>query len=282
MKLGKFQIDVLDTGLFALDGGAMFGVVPKNLWSKAYNAGDNENRIPLAARPLLIRYDDKVILVDAGNGNKINEKFAAIYGIDKEKSDIELALSKFNLKRENITDFIYTHLHFDHAGGSTLIENDKIVPSFANAKHYVQKEHYDWAMKPSVKDKASFVPENYMAVIEKGMLELLEGQGDIYPGIDVIPVYGHTKAMQMIHLHDNNENLIFMADLAPTSAHIPVPFVMGYDNYPMTTIEEKQKWLPIIHEEKWTIVFEHDAFYDAGKLGRNDRGFFVEEKFKLI
>ena len=143
MKLGNFEIDVLDTGVFGLDGGAMFGVVPKVLWAKGYNEGDDKNRIPLAARPMLIRWDDKNLLIDTGNGTKYNEKIAKIYDIDLQKSVIETALSPFGLKPEDITDVILTHLHFDHAGGGTVLQNGKAVPAFPNAKYYVQKEHYD-------------------------------------------------------------------------------------------------------------------------------------------
>lgn len=281
LKIGKFQIDIVDTGSLALDGGAMFGVVPKALWQKAYSEADELNRIPMASRPLLVRWEDKVMLIDAGSGNKLGEKLEKIYNINSEKTPISAGLSKYNIKPEDITDFVYTHLHFDHAGGSTIIENGEPVPVFKNAKNYVQKSQYDWAMNPTMKDRASFMKENWEPVRAGGKFELLEGEGNIYDGISVIPVDGHTKGMQMIKISDGGETLLFGADLTPTTAHISYPFIMGYDNFPLTTLAEKEKYFPIAYEDNWTIVFEHDAFSQAGKLGMNEKGIYVKEKFDI-
>lgn len=281
IKIGKFQIDLLDTGSLALDGGAMFGVVPKALWQKAYYEADELNRIPMASRPMLIRWDEKIMLIDSGSGNKLGEKLEKIYNLNPERTPITYGLAKYGLKPEDITDFVYTHLHFDHSGGSTVIENGEAVPVFKNAQHYVQKEQYNWAMKPTLKDRASFMPENWEPVRASGKLELLEGEGMIYDGISVIPVNGHTKGMQMIKINDNNETLLFGADLTPTTAHISMPFIMGYDNFPLTTLAEKQKYFPIAQEENWTIVFEHDAKTQAGKLGVNEKGIYVKEEIQI-
>lgn len=281
LKIGKFQIDVVDTGSLALDGGAMFGVVPKALWQRAYSEADDANRIPMASRPLLVRWDNKIMLIDSGSGDKLGEKFENIYKIEHDKTAINKGLSKYGLNTSDITDFIYTHLHFDHSGGSTIIENGEAVPVFNNAKHYVQQSQYNWAMKPTMKDRASFMKENWEPVRASGSLEMLDGVGEIYKGIEVIPVDGHTNGMQMVKISDGGETLLFGADLTPTSAHISYPFIMGYDNFPLTTLAEKEKYFPIAYEDNWTIVFEHDAFAQAGKLGMNEKGVFVKEKFDI-
>lgn len=278
MQLGKFKVDVIETGIFYLDGGAMFGVIPKAIWGTVYNNGDELNRIPLEARLMLIRWDEKIILVDTGNGNKLKAKIAERYGINLDKSSVELYLSKFDLKPEQITDVILTHLHFDHCGGATKIENGKIVPTFPNAKYYVQKEQYNWALKPTEKDRASYFTENYVPLKEEGMLELLDGDVDIYPGISVISISGHTKSMQLTKIHDEGKSILFCADLCPTSAHIPIPYVMGYDNEPLKTIEEKKLILPKAYEEGTIIVYEHDAFKQASKIKSFDKGFFAGEE----
>lgn len=281
MKLSKYNIDIVDTGIFALDGGAMFGVVPKPLWSRAYDKGDDKNRIPLASKPLLIRWDDKIVLVDTGNGTKYDDKFVSIYDVDIEKSDMDLALSKFGITPDDITDVIITHLHFDHAGGATKYEGKDIAPTFKNAKYYVQKEHYDWALKPTEKDRASFMNENYVPLYSNGLLELLEGEGEVFPDISVIPVYGHTKAMQMVKVSTDEGSILYPADLCPTAAHIKTPFVMGYDNFPLTTIDEKKKYFPQAYEENTVIIFEHDAFRQAVRLEMKDNKLTVSDEIKI-
>jgi glyoxylase-like metal-dependent hydrolase (beta-lactamase superfamily II) len=281
MKLGKFNIDIVDTGIFGLDGGSMFGVVPKAMWAKAYHPGDEMNRIPLSAQPMLVRWDDNVMLIDTGNGDKFNEKFAKIYSLDKERSSIVNALKQFEVTPEQVTHVILTHLHFDHVGGATLEVDGKIIPTFPNAKHYVQKEQLEWAKNPSEKDRASFIKDNYDPLIAEGLLETVDGEGDLMPGISVYPVFGHTHAMQLVKLSDGNESLLYAADLMPTSAHIHVPFVMGYDNLPLKTIDEKKRFLPQAYEEKWTLVYEHDAFKQATKVLSNERGFAAGETIEI-
>jgi len=284
IKIGKYNINVINLGNFALDGGAMFGVVPKNLWQRAYQGTDELNRIPLSTRILLIQNEKQNILVDTGNGMKWSAKIADIYKIDYSKDEIDLGLAKFNLKKSDITDVILTHLHFDHCGGATEILNDKLVPTFPNAKYYVQKQQLDWANNPTLKDKASFMKDNYQPLIDNNVLNFTDGKGDIFEGIEVLPIDGHTKHLQMIRIYDKNNqseinNLIYTADLVPTSAHIPLPYVMGYDNFPLTTLEEKFLYIPKIHNENWLICFEHDAFKQAGFLGMNEKGYFLEKEF---
>ena len=278
MKLGNYEIDVIETGRFGLDGGAMFGVVPKAIWAKSYEPGDDMNRIPLTARIMLIRSDDRNILVDTGNGTKGNEKFQKIYKINSEETRLDNALKPFGLEYGDITDVILTHLHFDHAGGATRMENGNIIPTFPNAKYYVQKDHLEWAKNPTEKDRASFVEDDFMPLEADGMLELLDGAGEIFPGIELIPVHGHTKAMQMLKIKGGEETLLYIADLSPTSAHIRLPFGLAYDNEPLITLEEKKKYLPQAYEEKWTVVFEHDAFTQASKIELTGKGFSAGEK----
>jgi len=282
MKIGKFTIQHFETGDFALDGGAMFGVVPKPLWSKAYNSGDELNRIPMTARGLLIQYEDRRIIVDTGCGSKMPLKLQNIYHVDYTRASIQASLEIHNLKAQDITDVIFTHLHFDHAGGSTYrTETGEIVPMFPNAKHYVQKDHLSWARNPTDKDKASFMPENWEPIIHNGMMEILDGPGELFPGLSVQTLHGHTQALQMITVNDDIQTLIFPADLLPTAAHIPVPYVMGYDNFPLTSMEEKHKILTKAVEEKWIICFEHDAFVPAGNIKHTDKGFALAEKVEL-
>lgn len=277
LQIGRYSIDIVDTGNFYLDGGAMFGVVPKTIWSKKYNSGDEKNRIPLAANPMIIKSENKNILVDSGNGVKYSQKLIDIYGFDIEKSNLELSLNKFNLSRYDITDVILTHLHFDHAGGSTFEINGKIEPTFPNAKYYVQKEHYKWACNPTDKDRASFIKSDYEPLISDGLLEFIEGDGELFDGIHVQCVNGHTQAMQLVKVIGDDKSLLFLADLAPTHAHLPYVFSLGYDNFPLTTMAEKKKIFPRAYEEKSIVVFEHDAFLQAATLKSVDKGFEVDE-----
>lgn len=281
MKLGKYKINVLDTGIFALDGGSMFGVVPKVIWAKKYNQGDELNRIPLAARPLLIQSDEKIILIDTGNGDKFSDTFASMYQIDREKSSIAFALSKFGLKPNDITDVLLTHLHFDHVGGATVLVNGKVQPTFTNAKYYVQKSHFEWAKNPTEKDKASFIPNNYMPLEADGLLELIDGDVEIFPGIKAITFNGHTRGMQAFLLTHETQTVFYPADFCPTSAHVPVPYVMGYDNEPLEAIKERKRILPQAYEEGWIVIYEHDAFTQASIINANEKGFFSDSFFNI-
>lgn len=281
MKIGKFTIELLDTGLLWLDGGAMFGVIPKALWSKAYDKGDMLNRIPLSARPLLIRWDNHIALIDTANGTKLDKKIADRFGVDLKKNNLELILNNYGLKSDDITDVFLTHLHFDHSGGATKLENGKIVPAFPNAKYFVQQSQFDWAINPSEKDRASFFNDNYVPLKEEGLLHFLNGDVDIYDGISTIRVNGHTRGMQLIKISDDNQTALYMADLCPTSAHIPIPFVMGYDNEPLETIKEKKNIFPVAVDENWTFIYEHDAYKQATKIIKTSKGFKAGEEIVI-
>jgi glyoxylase-like metal-dependent hydrolase (beta-lactamase superfamily II) len=258
VQIGKYTISAIETGRFALDGGAMFGVVPKNLWSRT-NPADEQNRIPMALRVLLIQGDGKNILVDTGMGEKYDEKSRAIYQLDNSKFSLTNSLAEKGVAPDEITDVIQTHLHFDHCGGLvTQTASGELVPTFPNAKVYVQKENLAWARNPTDKDRASYLKQDWEAIIANGMLEELDGPGEIFPGIELMLFHGHTRAQQLVHLHDDKTNIFFCADLMPTKAHIAFPFIMGYDNFPLTTLEEKKTLIPRMYEEKWLLFFEHD------------------------
>lgn len=278
MRSGKYQIDVVNTGIFGLDGGSMFGVVPKALWKKRYNEGDSENRIPLAAKPMLIQYDDKKILVDTGNGTKYDQKFQTIYNIDVKTSNFDNSLKTFGLSRKDITDVILTHLHFDHAGGATIEVNGEIQPTFPNARYYVQKDQYEWGLNPTLKDRGSFIKNDFLPLKEDGLLEIIDGEGKLFDDILLLPINGHTKAMQMVKLDTGEDTFLYLCDLCPTTAHVAYPFVMGYDNYPLVALEEKQKYFPIAFEEQWIMIFEHDAFFQAAKFIDKGKGFAVGDE----
>lgn len=277
----NISIRTIDTGIFGLDGGSMFGIIPKNLWVKAYTEPDEENRIPLAARPLLITYGDRRILVDTGNGNKFNEKLQKIYKIDLNKSNIVNALGKLDLKPEDITDVILTHLHFDHCGGSTIEVEGKIIPTFPNAKYYVQLEQWEWALKPTEKDAGSFMKNDFLPLKENDVLVLLNGKTKLFDTLEINTLFGHTPAMQTVKLNIDGQVYFYAADLFPTSAHLNLPYILAYDNYPLTTLKEKKEILQQAIEENWIIIFEHDAFIIAGKIGFENGKYFVKEKVNL-
>lgn len=282
ISLGPYTITSVETCRFALDGGAMFGVVPKNLWERAYPHVDGQNRIAMASRALLIRGEGRIIVVDAGCGTKMPEKLQSIYALDHSVYTLESGLAEQGVSPDQVTDFIYTHLHFDHAGGSTRLNGEgEIVPTFPNARHYVQKEQLAWGRNPTDKDRASFMPENWEPVAERGLLEELEGPGELFPGIELRTFHGHTRAMQLVIVHgadgDDHGGLAYMADLTPTSAHIPYPWIMGYDNFPLTTLEEKQQFLPEAYDRNWVLCFEHDAFTGGVRLVEGKKGFEGEE-----
>lgn len=281
MKIGDYKLHSVQTGLFKLDGGAMFGVVPKGLWTRT-NPSDEQNRIDMCTRALLLDKGDKKILIDTGIGYKLSEKLNNIYQVDYSKYTLENSLKELGLTNEDITDVILTHLHFDHAGGNTIIDaSGDPIPAFPNATYHVQKKHYDWALNPTERDKASFFPENYKVLEDKGVLKFTEGEHKFDDIITLVPVNGHTPGMQLIKFSDGENTLLYLADLIPTAGHIPVPYIMGYDLFPLTTLDEKKKHLLDIAENDWMITFEHDPHNEAGKIGLGDKGYFLRDKFSL-
>ncbi|RMF60792.1 MAG: MBL fold metallo-hydrolase [Calditrichaeota bacterium] len=277
MQIGKYQVNLVDAGRFRLDGGAMFGVVPRVLWEKKKPA-DEFNRIEMATMLLLLQSEGKNILIDTGLGNKLNQKLMNIYGVDQSQHNLAGGLAKLHLSSEDITDVILTHLHFDHVGGATSYdESGKLQPTFPNATYYVHKMQYDWAITPSEKDKASYIQDNFVPLREKGQLTLLEDELEIFPDITLIPLHGHTQGMLGILIKGEHQNLFYAADLIPTSAHISIPWIMSYDLYPMTTLEEKQQYLELASEQDWWVFFEHDPEIYCGKITRTEKGFVLKE-----
>lgn len=280
MKLSNYEIIPIETGRFALDGGAMFGVVPKNLWERT-NSADEQNRIELALRCLLLKGQEKNILIDTGIGEKLNEKLENIYKVNHSQNTLEKTLAENGVKNEDITDVIISHLHFDHTGGTTKTVNGEVELTFPNAIHHVQLEQWDWANSPAEKDRASFIIENFVLIEQQEKLNILNGPGTITDGIEVMVMYGHTPGMQLIKISDSENTLLYCADLIPTTSHIPVPWVMAYDNYPLTTIEEKKRLLPKIVDEDWILFFEHDPFIAAGRVELTDKGYKLKEEVIL-
>lgn len=258
MKIGRYEVKLVDAGRFRLDGGAMFGVVPKVLWHQKCPA-DEKNRIRMATNCLLLSGDNKNILIDTGIGYKSDEKFAKIFAIDYSEYDLNRSLQNLGTEHDEITDVILTHLHFDHTGGATEVsDNGQVVPTFPKAKYYVQKGQLEWAKNPLEKDRASFLKENFQPLEEAGQLVILERAGELFPTIELILVDGHTRAQQLVLIHGEERSLLFAGDLVPTSNHIPIPWVMGYDNEPLKTIQEKKKILERAAGENWLLFFEHD------------------------
>jgi len=274
LKIGNYTLTPVETGTFALDGGAMFGVVPKNLWNRT-NPADDNNRIDMALRALLVQGDGMNILIDTGMGDKYDEKTKSIYKLDHSKFTLLDSLARQGLKPGDITNVIQTHLHFDHCGGLvTKTDRGELVPTFPNAKVFVQKENLAWARKPTEKDRASYLKDDWEPIVSNGLIEEIHGPGELFPGIELRIFNGHTRAQQLPHIHDSAGNHVFFcADLFPTMAHINLPWIMGYDNFPLTTMEEKRALLPQAYEEKWHLFFEHDPVASFCTIESTPKGF---------
>jgi glyoxylase-like metal-dependent hydrolase (beta-lactamase superfamily II) len=273
LKIGPFDISYIETGYVSLDGGSMFGVIPKTIWNRT-NPADELNRIILAMRLLLIKYQDRIIITDCGVGNKLDQKLSSIYNVDHSKFDLQSGLKKAGLAAGQITDVILTHLHFDHAGGTTYYNpRGELKLTFPNAMHHLQKKHWSWALNPTEKDKASFMIENYMPVKDNKKLNLIDGPGELFPGLELMIFNGHTPALQTIKISDGQKTLFYCADLFPTASHIPLPYIMGYDVEPLITLSEKKKFLPAIADEQWILFFEHDPYHLAGYVQLTEKGY---------
>lgn len=255
MKLGELEFHILSMGHVLLDGGAMFGVIPKPMWEKKMPP-DARNRITLSMNSLLIHAGGKRILVETGAGDKMNAKLRDIYGLDGPFLDREL--QKFDLQPADIDIVVNTHLHFDHCGGNTRIEKDKAVPAFPNARYVVHRAEYDHAMDPTERDRASYFPDNYVPVREAGQFDLLYADAVIAPGVELVRLPGHVPDMFGVKLTGGGQTALLFGDLVPTTAHLPLPWIMGYDLYPMMTLENKKRWIPQVVREGWLALFAHD------------------------
>jgi len=278
MQIGKYKLKTIVSGFIALDGGAMFGIIPKPLWEKT-NPADELNRVTLSTRNLLLISDDKKILIDTGMGNKWDEKSKMIYRIDP-KLDIEQTLFQNGINPTEITDVLLTHLHFDHTGGSTKLENGKLVPAFSNAKYYVQKKNFEWAMNPSDRDKGSYIKENFVPLVKEGVLNLIDGEIDFDNNISFRIINGHTFGQQMIKISDSSNTVLYCADLMPFVSQIRIPYVMGYDIKPMVTVQEKKKYLRLAADENWQIYFGHDPEFAIATVQHTEKGIAQDKVFK--
>jgi glyoxylase-like metal-dependent hydrolase (beta-lactamase superfamily II) len=277
LKLGDIEFHIVSDGHVLLDGGAMFGVVPRPLWEKKMPP-DARNRITLSMNCLVIRAGGKRILVETGAGSKMNAKLRDIYGLDGPF--LLDGLRSLDLRPEDIDVVVNTHLHFDHCGGNTRLENNQIVPTFPNARYLVQEGELDHAMRPNERDKASYFPENFAPIAAAGMLSVIEGDHTLVSGVDLVRVPGHTAHMQCVKLTGDGRTAFFFADLVPTTTHLPLPWIMGYDLFPMTTLENKKRWIPEAIREGWLALFAHDSHVPAAYL-RDRNGNWEAEPVQL-
>lgn len=271
----------VNTGYFRLDGGAMFGVVPKSIWNKL-NPADDNNMCNWALRCLLIEDGNRLILVDNGMGNKQDEKFFGHYFLNGDDS-LEGSLSKHGFSKDDITDVFLTHLHFDHCGGSIDRVDDKLVPAFKNATYWSNEAHWQWATVPNDRERASFLRENILPIQESGQLKFLDVKQDIgfNENITVTYVHGHTEAMMLPVIDYKGRKIVYMADLLPSVAHIPVPYIMAYDTRPLDTLIEKKAFLKKSLASDAVLFFEHDPLNECCTLQQTERGIRSKEIFKL-
>jgi len=274
MRLGDIEVHLIGDGTFRLDGGAMFGVIPRPLWEKK-SPPDDRNRILLGTNILLLRAGGKNILVETGVGDKWTDKQNAIYLFEKS-GRLPERLTALGVQPEEIDIVINTHLHFDHCGWNTRFMDGVAVPTFPNARYIVQRKEFEHACAPTERDRASYFPDNFMPMQKSSQWDFLSGDSQIMPGIEVIVVPGHIRDMQCVKITGGGQTIFFVADLVPTAAHLSYPWIMGYDLYPMTTLESKHKWLPIVAKENWTIIFGHDPHMPAAKLHEREGGFDAE------
>lgn len=274
------QLYSINTGHFKLDGGAMFGVVPKSMWNKL-NPADENNMCSWALRCLLIEDDNRLMLVDNGMGDKQDAKFFGHYYLHGEDT-LDRSLAKHGFTKDDITDVFLTHLHFDHCGGSIKRAGDKLVPAFKNAIYWSNERHWKWATDPNDREKASFLKENILPIADSGQLKFIEQSDKEFTGdILIRQVFGHTDAMMLPQIKYKGKTILYMADLLPSSAHIPLPYVMAYDMFPLTTLNEKKSFLTEAQQNDYILFFEHDPLIECCTLHLTDKGIRLRESFKL-
>lgn len=279
------KIYPLNTGNFKLDGGAMFGVVPKTLWQRT-NPADENNMCDWSMRSLLIEDGDRLMIIDTGIGDKQSEKFFSHYYLSDHNS-LEPNLNALGFSLDDITDVFLTHLHFDHVGGAIKWNKDRtgFEPVFINATYWSTENHWQWATEPNPREKASFLKENIMPIQESGQLKFINREGDftknVFPNMDVLFVDGHTESMMIPHIHYKDKTLVFMADLLPSVGHIPLPYVMGYDTRPLLTLSEKEKFLNKATEENYVLFLEHDSVNECATLQMTEKGVRLKDTFNF-
>ena len=270
----------INTGYFKLDGGAMFGVVPKSIWNKL-NPADDNNMCSWALRCLLIEDGNRLMLVDNGMGEKQDAKFFGHYYLHGDDT-LDKSLAKHGFGKDEITDVFLTHLHFDHCGGSIKRAGDKLVPAFANAVYWSNERHWKWATQPNEREKASFLKENILPIAESGRLKFIEKDAaDLPESISIRQMFGHTDAMMLPQVNYKGKIIVFMADLLPSMAHIPLPYVMAYDMFPLTTLNEKKEFLAHAQQNDHILFFEHDPLTECCNLQLTERGVRQKDVFNL-
>lgn len=279
------KLHTINTGYFKLDGGAMFGVVPQSIWKKL-NAPDDNNMCTWALRCLLVEDNNRLVLIDTGIGGKQNEKFFSHYYLHGDDS-LDRSLASAGFSRSDITDVFLTHLHFDHCGGAIEwnAARDGFRPAFPNATYWSNERHWQWATVPNQREKASFLADNINPIKESGQLKMIERTENFSAasaaGFDVLFADGHTDSMMLPHIMYKGKTIVFMADLLPSVAHIPIPYVMGYDTRPLITLEEKQKFLEHAADSNFILFFEHDPVNECCTLHRTEKGVRAEATFRL-
>jgi len=276
-KVGRLTVHAIHAGSIRLDGGAMFGVVPRPLWEKRI-APDEKHRIPLCMRCLLVEHDDGLVLIDTGAGNKETSKFYELYGIANAgangRTRLEDGLASLGYRPEDVKLVVNTHLHFDHAGGNTFRDADGTIrPTFPNARYVLQNGELHYASNTNERTAASYFPPNFAPLVEAGVLDEVVGEVEVVPGIVTVPTPGHTPFHQSVLIESDGEVACFLADLAPTAAHLPLPWIMGYDVEPLVTLESKRWLLRRAQERGWEIVFEHDAEVARDRVAHDGKAY---------
>ena len=278
MRLGEFDLISLSDGTFRLDGGAMFGVVPKTMWQKK-TTPDEKNRIPLGLRPLLVRTPQHTVLIDSGIGDKMPAKLADIYAIERSRH-LDHSLADAGLTADDITVVLASHLHFDHFGGSTAEVDGKLVPRFRNARYLIRRSEWHDATHTHERNRASYLPENFLPLAEAAVVDFIEGDGEVLPGISVWETGGHCLHHQWVKIESGGRTAAFVADLIPTTAHLDEAWIMGYDLYPMDTLYYKQRFLREAIAGEYVVFFEHDPAIPAGVIREREGRRFVDTEIE--
>jgi glyoxylase-like metal-dependent hydrolase (beta-lactamase superfamily II) len=275
------NLHTIDTGFFKLDGGAMFGVVPKTIWNRT-NPADENNLCTWALRCLLVEDEGRLILIDTGIGNKQDEKFFSHYYLHGDAT-LDKSLAKLGFHRDDITDVFLTHLHFDHVGGAVERRGEKLAPAFKNATYWSNPQHWDWAVNPNEREKASFLKENILPIQESGQLQFVQAEDGVKftQNINIRFVYGHTDAMMLPLINYKGKQILYMADLLPSAGHIPLPYIMAYDMFPMKTLTEKKLFLAEAVEKQYILYLEHDPINECCTLQQTEKGIRLKETFNL-
>lgn len=275
------KIYSIETGFFKLDGGAMFGVVPKSLWSRT-NPADDKNLCSWAMRLLLIEDGKQLILLDTGIGDKQSEKFFSHYYLHGDAT-LDKSLAKHGFHRDDITDVFLTHLHFDHVGGAIAREGEKLVPAFKNAHYWSNKQHWEWAVNPNQREKASFLKENILPIQESGQLKFIEDKssGILNSNISIRFAFGHTDAMMLPQISYKGKTILYISDLLPSVGHIPLPYVMAYDMFPLKTLEEREQYWKEIVDNEYIVFLEHDSVHECCTMQMTEKGIRLKDTFTL-